>query len=190
MAKTLIYFIRHGEVHNPKQILYGRLPGFSLSDNGIKKVKESSLELKNKGIEFLYTSPMRRTRQTSQILSSVLGLKPKISRLLVESKLLHTGISLVEFKQKIQPTLYQDKYIKLGQESVEAQGKRMERFVKIMEKIHPGRKILAVSHGDPIVILKARLLKIPFSWQFKKENYVKPGFFILLTCLNGRYSFY
>ena len=32
--KTIVHVMRHGEVHNPEQILYGRLPGYRLSDRG------------------------------------------------------------------------------------------------------------------------------------------------------------
>ena len=31
---TTLYLVRHGEVHNPTGIIYGRLPGFGLSENG------------------------------------------------------------------------------------------------------------------------------------------------------------
>ena len=32
--QTRVHVVRHGEVHNPDGILYGRLPGFRLSDTG------------------------------------------------------------------------------------------------------------------------------------------------------------
>ncbi|WP_415822998.1 histidine phosphatase family protein, partial [Mycobacterium senriense] len=32
--RTRVHVVRHGEVYNPSGILYGRLPGFHLSDNG------------------------------------------------------------------------------------------------------------------------------------------------------------
>ena len=31
---TVVHLLRHGEVHNPGRVLYGRLPGFTLSDLG------------------------------------------------------------------------------------------------------------------------------------------------------------
>ena len=31
---TKVHVLRHGEVHNPEGILYGRLPGYRLSDRG------------------------------------------------------------------------------------------------------------------------------------------------------------
>ena len=34
-AQTTVHLLRHGEVHNPAKILYGRLPGYRLSDEGV-----------------------------------------------------------------------------------------------------------------------------------------------------------
>ena len=36
--KTIVHLMRHGEVHNPEGILYGRLPGYRLSDTWPKKL--------------------------------------------------------------------------------------------------------------------------------------------------------
>ena len=33
---TVVHVVRHGEVYNPDRILYGRLPGFRLSDRGVE----------------------------------------------------------------------------------------------------------------------------------------------------------
>src|SRR5699024_4639722 len=34
MSTTTVHLVRHGEVHNPERILYGRLPGYRLSERG------------------------------------------------------------------------------------------------------------------------------------------------------------
>ena len=31
---TVVHVLRHGEVHNPEGVLYGRIPGYHLSDHG------------------------------------------------------------------------------------------------------------------------------------------------------------
>ena len=33
--RTLVHLLRHGEVHNPDGVLYGRLPDFHLSEDGV-----------------------------------------------------------------------------------------------------------------------------------------------------------
>ncbi len=182
MNKTVIYFLRHGEVENPGRILYGRLSGFRLSENGRKRIQDVVQELKGIKIDFLYTSPLLRARETGRIINQMLHLKPKISSLLLETKLLPQGVSLEIFKKDIQPHMYEDKYVKLGQESIQSQGERMFKFVRLIQKLHSGKTVLTVSHGDPIMILKAKVSGIPFTWEFKRSNYLQPGHFIILVC--------
>lgn len=172
---TFFYFIRHGEVYNPKKILYGRLPNFSLSQNGKGKIEDAANYFKNKKIDVLYASPLLRARQTAGILGNTLGRKVRFSRLLIEVKLIFEGISLERYKKEIQPLLYTGKYIKKGQESIEEIRKRMMKFIAITAKKFPGKTILVVSHGDPITILKAESCKQEFTWEYKNANYLQAG---------------
>lgn len=178
MNKTTIYFVRHGQVDNPDQLLYGRLPGFPLSKDGINEVKKMAKYFKKQQVKFLYSSPMLRTKQTAKIISEVIEVKPRISNLLNEVNIIFQGISLDDYKESYQPYIYEKKYIKKGQESIETIYKRMLRFVRLVSARHTSEKIIAVSHGDPIVILKAKTTNHDFTFKYKKENYIEPG-----TCL-------
>lgn len=188
MKKTTIYFLRHGEVHNPKDILYGRLPKFGLSEKGKKHIESAAKELKDKHIDYLYTSPLLRARQTARIIGRILNLRPGISRLLIEVKLIFAGITLTEYREKIQPILYDDIHIQKGQESVEDIVKRMLQFLHIVTKRHRGKTILVVSHGDPIMILRAFLSHIPFTFIYKKANYLPTGTYIRVVYTSGKYT--
>lgn len=174
--RTTIIFLRHGEVENKKGILYGRLPRFKLSPAGRKKIREAAKELKSEyQITQIYTSPMLRARQTAGIIAREYHLKPRISSLIIEVKLIFEGIPVKEYKEKIQYRLYSKEFVKKGQESIEEIAGRMLRFVKIIQKRHWGKTVLAISHGDPIMIFKAVTSKIPFTWEYKKNNYLKTG---------------
>jgi hypothetical protein len=39
---TIVHLVRHGEVANPDRILYGRIPGFHLSDDGQMMAKAAA----------------------------------------------------------------------------------------------------------------------------------------------------
>ena len=39
--RTTVHVMRHGEVHNPEKILYGRKPGFYLSERGKSQAQET-----------------------------------------------------------------------------------------------------------------------------------------------------
>ena len=188
MNKTTIYFLRHGEVYNPNDILYGRLPKFPLSERGRKQIEDTAKELKDKHINYLYTSPLLRTRQTAQIIGRVLKLRPKLSELITEVNLIFEGVSLTEYREKIQPVLYSEKYVRKGQESVEEILKRMLQFLHIIIRKHPGKTIFVVSHGDPIMILRAFFSHIPFTYTYKKANYLQTGRYIRVVYAHRKYT--
>ncbi len=183
--KTIIYFIRHGEVHNPNNILYGRLPGYPLSIEGKKHIKIQAGYFKDKKIDIIFSSPLLRARQTAKIIGGVVNIKPKISYLLSEVRLIFQGMDGRKYKSEIQPFLYTDKYVKEGQESISEIWQRMEKFIKLMHKMYKGKNILAVSHGDPILILKAIVTNSEFTWEYKRDNYLKTGTWIK-TIFDGK----
>ena len=187
MNKTTIIFLRHGEVHNKKQILYARLPGFKLSKNGIVQIQDATRQLISEDISHIYTSPMLRARQTASIISRRLKIKPQTSKFLNEVKLLFSGMLLSEYKKNIQPRLYDDEFIKKGQERVGEISHRMLKFVDMICKKHPSQTILAVSHGDPITILRAKISHKDFTWNYKKDNYLQTGHWLKLKCMDQTY---
>lgn len=177
-----IYLIRHGEVFNPKGKLYGRLAGFPLSDRGIISVRQAAAGLKDKNISHIYTSPMLRTQQTARIISKSLQAPIYISRLLIEVKIYCQGIPLDEYRVKIQEHLYSQENIKKGQETIESIYHRMMKFVHLCSERHPNENIVAVTHGDPILILKAKTTNKEFTWEYKRQHYTATGKWIKFTC--------
>lgn len=188
MNKTVIYFLRHGLVQNPKMILYGRLPGFRLSDQGRTDVQKAADFFKTENIDQIYTSPMLRARETANIIGSRLGLKPKISLYLIEVRLIFQGITIEKYHRKIQQKLYHPDHIAAGQEDIPKIKARMEKFIKKVLKNHKGQQVLAVSHGDPLLIIRAAMQGTAFTWGYKKANYLQPAQWFKLTISDGLYK--
>jgi broad specificity phosphatase PhoE len=65
MTRTLVHLMRHGEVHNPTGILYGRLPGFRLSAQGEKQALRVAEHLAERDIVHVVASPLERAQQTA-----------------------------------------------------------------------------------------------------------------------------
>lgn len=63
--RTVVYLMRHGEVHNPDRILYGRLPGFVLSDLGHRMADMVAEHLASRDITHVVASPLERAQQTA-----------------------------------------------------------------------------------------------------------------------------
>jgi broad specificity phosphatase PhoE len=64
-VRTIVHVLRHGEVNNPGGILYGRLPGFTLSVTGRSQAVAVANALANHDITHIVSSPLERAQQTA-----------------------------------------------------------------------------------------------------------------------------
>lgn len=94
----IVHLVRHGEVRNPSNILYGRLPGFELSARGRAQAEAATSFLARRPIGFIAVSPLRRALQTAQPLADALGLDPVPDDRLIEAGSLHEGEDFVQWK--------------------------------------------------------------------------------------------
>jgi broad specificity phosphatase PhoE len=71
---TIVHLIRHGEVHNPGGVLYGRLPNFELSARGQEQAKKVAASLAGHDISLVVASPLERAQQTASPIAERHGL--------------------------------------------------------------------------------------------------------------------
>lgn len=64
-ARTVVHLLRHGEVFNPDGVLYGRLPGYKLSDLGHRMAERAAGFFALRDIAEVTASPMERAQQTA-----------------------------------------------------------------------------------------------------------------------------
>ena len=83
--RTVVHLLRHGEVHNPGGVLYGRLPGFRLSDAGQAMARTAADWFAGRGVTHLVSSPLERAQQTAQPIAAELGLPVRIDDRLIEA---------------------------------------------------------------------------------------------------------
>lgn len=65
MPADLIRLVRHGEVYNPDGVLYGRIPGFHLSELGHAMADAAAASLSGHPITALYASPLQRAQESA-----------------------------------------------------------------------------------------------------------------------------
>jgi broad specificity phosphatase PhoE len=82
---TVVHLLRHGEVANPRHVLYGRLPGFHLSEEGQLQAKAAARHLAGLDVTALFCSPLERTRETADALSEQFGLPVATDDRLIEA---------------------------------------------------------------------------------------------------------
>ncbi|MGI8328429.1 histidine phosphatase family protein [Actinomadura scrupuli] len=83
--KTIVHLLRHGEVHNPLGVLYGRLPDYHLSENGVLMAKAATKWFSGRDVTALFSSPMERAQETAAPLAEAFGLEVSIVEGLIEA---------------------------------------------------------------------------------------------------------
>ncbi len=150
-SETTIFFIRHGEVYNPDNIFYGRLPRFSLSETGYLQVKSTIPYFVDKNISRIYSSPLLRAKKTADIIRYGIN-KPNIyiNTLLNEVYSPYDGHPISNLEAK-----HWDIYSKIDPEYEQPQDilTRVLKFSRNVIKRYPAEEIIAVTHADVIVFL-------------------------------------
>ncbi len=84
-TRTIVHVMRHGEVHNPKGILYGRLPNFRLSVNGQAQARTVANVLAGHDVTHVVASPLHRAQETAAPIASAFGLTIETDENLIEA---------------------------------------------------------------------------------------------------------
>ena len=170
MTETIISFVRHGEVHNPKKIFYGRLPRFGLSDLGREQavIAGDYLDSSLPPVARIFTSPLLRTRQTAELVKERLNSPVPIqkTKLLLEVHTPHDGRPLAEMEAR-----NWDLYTGIGQEYEQPEDivQRTRRWVARIRRDFSGQHIVGVTHGDVVMYQLLWALNRPLSLESKLE---------------------
>ncbi len=158
---TYIYLVRHGEVLNPKNLWYGRLPRFGLTKNGEEEIAQTAKFLKDKPISELYASPLLRAKKTAEIIRKELNF-PRItfSDHLLEVKSAYMG-QPIEVLQKIKFDIFAGPDRAKDDETIQDLATRSTEFLDHVVRKHTGKHVVAVSHGDILMTVKAVLKGMP-----------------------------
>jgi broad specificity phosphatase PhoE len=72
--QTTVHLLRHGEVHNPGGILYGRLPGYHLSELGLQMARRVAHTVGDRDITHVVASPLERAQETARPIAAARGV--------------------------------------------------------------------------------------------------------------------
>jgi probable phosphoglycerate mutase len=156
---TTVLMIRHADVHNPENIVYGRLPRFGLSAVGWDQVERVARLVGELHRPVIYSSPRLRARQTARILAASLGQPTiKISKNIDEVLTRYQGQPNSVLSGKMN---FYDTPAHPDDETIAMVARRMTRFLQHARTRHPGQLVLGISHADPIMILRTAVLGLP-----------------------------
>lgn len=84
-VRTVVHLMRHGEVHNPTGRLYGRLPGFHLSERGRQMADVVAEHLAPADVTLVIASPLERAQETATPVARAHGLQIHTDPRLIEA---------------------------------------------------------------------------------------------------------
>jgi broad specificity phosphatase PhoE len=83
--RTTVHLLRHGEVYNPEKVLYGRLPGYHLSDLGRQMADLAAAALRDRDVVEVRSSPLERALETSEPLLAAFDLEAVVDERIIEA---------------------------------------------------------------------------------------------------------
>ena len=136
---TTLYLVRHGEtVDNANQIMQGQTQG-ELNENGVQQAREFSEQWKNKEIDIILASDLKRSIDTARIIAEPHQLEVLTTPLLRERDWgSFTGRFIPDLKGEVWPD---------DIETLENLLSRAGEFIAYVKQTFPGKKVLAVGHG-------------------------------------------
>ena len=159
---TKIHLVRHGEVENPKGVIYGRLPGYHLSERGKKQAEQSADRLKDADIGLIMASPLERAQETAATIAAHHGLEVQTDERLLESETTLEGLSrdiLHFFRSPKQWWHFRNPMKPSWGESFGNIRTRMLEAIDDAKEAAGGRDVVLVSHQTPVLVARLTLTR-------------------------------
>lgn len=150
---TVVHLLRHGEVHNPGGVLYGRLPGYHLSANGRQMASAAADFFSERPVAALFASPLERAQETARPVAERLGLDIVTDDRLIESANVLEGRSVTLAQLALNPANWRvlwNPFLPSWGEPYQQVAARMRVVIESARQAAPGREAVCVSHQLPI----------------------------------------
>lgn len=160
MQPTIVHVCRHGQVLNPDHVLYGRLPGYGLSDVGRAMAERLADHFADTPLDALRVSPMQRAQETlAPIAARHAHVKPTVDERLTEAGNTFEGKNFGRYNQKLLiPTnawRLRNPFLPSWGEPYREVAARMRAAISdLAASVPAGGQALVVSHQLPIYVAR------------------------------------
>ena len=150
---TVVHLLRHGEVHNPNHVLYGRLPGYHLSVNGRMMAAAAADYFDGRPVAAVFASPLERAQETAQPVADRLGLPITTDERLIESMNVLEGKSVSLAGLAVNPLNWKylwNPFTPSWGEPYHEVAARVRKAIDRARETARGQEAVCVSHQLPI----------------------------------------
>jgi probable phosphoglycerate mutase len=160
VVTTVTHLLRHGQTEHTPERRYSGRNDLPLSLTGHAEAEAAAARAADLGIEVVVASPLRRTRETAEIVAATLGLPVTLDKDLVELDFGDLeGLTFAEAQQKhplaARRFMTDISVAAPGGESIADVGTRVARARRRILAEYAGRTVLVVSHVTPIKLFLA-----------------------------------
>jgi len=163
----MIIFLRHGQAeNNTKKILAGRTSGINLTEEGKKQAEQAGKMLESLNISAIYSSPIDRAVQTTEIIKKYCNVEYKTDDRLIE-------LDMGQFTMMPYQEIFKkhgNVFLKFYSGSAEVSENGVETFADVKKRIndmvdfvitkHKNENVVLVTHMDPIKAMIGRVLDL------------------------------
>ena len=157
-TRTVVHLLRHGEVHNPGGVLYGRIPGYRLSERGRDQADVVAKALADADIAAVLASPLQRAQETATPLAAAHGHDTRTDDRLIEAGNSFEGQKVGVGDGALRNPRYwwrlRNPFTPSWGEPYQEIADRMLAAVHRARELAPGREAVCVSHQLPIWTLR------------------------------------
>lgn len=161
MSRTVVNLVRHGEVDNPGGVLYGRLPGFTLSAAGEEMALRVAKALQGHDVTVVRSSPLERAVQTAQPIAEQFGIEPSADDRLIESDNIFEGLTFGVGDGSLRnPSVWRHLWNPLRPSWGEPYAEVADRVLAAVADARDaaaGHEAVLVSHQLPIEVVRRRV---------------------------------
>ena len=168
MTTTIVHLVRHGEVHNPTKILYGRLPGYRLSARGRSQAVVTGRSLQGHDITYLAASPLQRAQETAGFIAQEISHPVDDTREdLIEAGNRLEGLHIKGLRSQLWnpvrwPLLVNPTKPSWGEPYTEIAERMMDEIDQARLRAL-GHEAVLVSHQLPIVMVQRTVQQLPLA---------------------------
>jgi broad specificity phosphatase PhoE len=159
--RTVVHLLRHGEVHNPEGVLYGRLPGYHLSDRGRRMADLVAEHLKDHDVTTVVSSPLERAQETAAPIAAAHEATVRLDVRLIEAGNYFEGMTFGIGDGSLRHPAHWPKMINPFRpswgEPYEQIAARMLGAVDLARREAAGHEAVLVSHQSPVWITRLKL---------------------------------
>ncbi|MDM7832239.1 histidine phosphatase family protein [Cellulomonas edaphi] len=162
MVATTVHLMRHGEVHNPEGVLYGRLPGYRLSERGQEMARAVAEHFADPArphdVVAVIASPLQRAQETAAPIAAAFGLEVGTDPRLIEAgnhfEGMTFGVGDGSLRHPQHWPYLRNPFRPSWGEAYKDQAARMMAAVASAREVGRGHEVVLVSHQLPVWVTR------------------------------------